>query len=127
MRATRPRTLAASFAVAATVLMAGLVGAPAAAAATVSPAAVRCTLEDFIGYYCGYHLQNTYADRGDTGNKVREIQALLIFSGYSVGSSGVDGQFGSGTESAVERFQRANRLPADGIVGPNTWRALRTP
>ncbi|MEU9359626.1 peptidoglycan-binding domain-containing protein [Streptomyces sp. NPDC048301] len=99
----------------------------AAPAAPQSAAAVSCRLLDFIGYYCGYHLSNTRADPGNSGAKVQEIQALLIFKGYSVGSSGVDGQFGPATESAVKRFQLSRGIVADGIVGPTTWHYLRTP
>ncbi|MEU1817059.1 peptidoglycan-binding domain-containing protein [Streptomyces roseifaciens] len=99
--------------------------APGASAPSVS--AVRCQLMDFVGWYCGYTSSNTYADRGDTGAKVKELQALLIFHGYSVGSSGVDGSFGAATEAAVKRFQAAKKISADGKVGPNTWYYLRTP
>ena len=35
-----------------------------------------------------------------------------------------DGHFGAKTESAVKAFQKQKGLPPDGIVGPNTWRAL---
>ena len=37
---------------------------------------------------------------------------------------GVDGIPGSGTRRAVRAFQRAHRLPADGVAGPRTRRAL---
>lgn len=59
-----------------------------------------------------------------SGNITKLIQERLISLGYSCGDSGADGKFGSGTESAVEAFQRANNLEADGIVGQNTWRKL---
>jgi hypothetical protein len=36
-----------------------------------------------------------------------------------------DGIFGTGTKRAVKRFQRAHGLTADGIVGPATYRALQ--
>jgi len=36
----------------------------------------------------------------------------------------VDGVFGPATVMATKRFQQANHLTADGIIGPNTWNAL---
>jgi peptidoglycan hydrolase-like protein with peptidoglycan-binding domain len=38
----------------------------------------------------------------------------------------VDGSFAAGTEQAVQGFQSATQLPADGIVGADTWFALVT-
>ena len=37
---------------------------------------------------------------------------------------GVDGIFGRGTESKVKTFQKSKGLPADGVVGYNTYKAL---
>lgn len=38
--------------------------------------------------------------------------------------NGVDGVFGSGTTSAVKRFQSSKGLSADGLAGPGTMYAL---
>lgn len=59
-----------------------------------------------------------------SGNITKLLQERLISLGYSCGDSGADGKFGSGTEKAVEAYQRANNLMADGIVGQDTWRKL---
>lgn len=59
-----------------------------------------------------------------SGNITKLLQERLISLGYSCGDSGADGKFGSGTENAVEAYQRTNNLEADGIVGQNTWRKL---
>lgn len=56
-----------------------------------------------------------------TGSKVTKIQRALRQAGVSVR---VDGAFGTGTRSAVKRFQRAQGLRADGVVGPATIAAL---
>ncbi|MFE7269078.1 protein kinase [Streptomyces sp. NPDC057623] len=63
--------------------------------------------------------------RGDEGQRVVQVQCMLTKRGYSVGGSGVDGQFGADTESAVRLFQSDKGLVVDGEVGPNTWAALR--
>jgi len=58
---------------------------------------------------------------GSSGSDVRECQSLLTEAGYP---TAVDGIFGSGTEAQVKKFQGANGLVADGIVGTATWGAL---
>jgi len=60
--------------------------------------------------------------QGDTGKDVRECQSLLCTHGFV---TGVDGVFGSGTAKQVKLFQGSQGLTADGIVGVNTWGALR--
>ncbi len=60
--------------------------------------------------------------KGSSGQKVTEIQTRLKEWGYYSGE--VDGVFGSGTETAVKKFQRKNGLTADGKVGPATLAAL---
>lgn len=62
--------------------------------------------------------------RGNKGDAVKELQQLLIDKGYSVGASGVDGDFGKATENAVRSFQRDNGLTVDGVAGPETYNAL---
>lgn len=62
--------------------------------------------------------------RGDKGDYVKKAQKLLISKGFSCGSAGADGDFGSGTYSAVIAFQKANNLSADGIIGSATWEKL---
>ena len=58
------------------------------------------------------------------GEDVRAVQQALISKGYSCGGSGADGQYGSNTAEAVKRFQKANTLTADGVVGENTCKKL---
>lgn len=59
---------------------------------------------------------------GDSGSLVKEIQRKLNEKGFSVGN--VDGIFGKNTATAVKKFQTANGLTADGIVGEKTAKLL---
>jgi peptidoglycan hydrolase-like protein with peptidoglycan-binding domain len=59
---------------------------------------------------------------GSTGLPVRRAQSRLTAAGFDTG--GVDGLFGSQTESGVRTFQGAMGLTVDGIVGPNTWQKI---
>jgi peptidoglycan hydrolase-like protein with peptidoglycan-binding domain len=59
--------------------------------------------------------------QGDESDAVRGAQYLLRAHGSGISP---DRQFGPATEQAVRQFQSARGLPEDGIVGPDTWRAL---
>src|SRR5207248_7594628 len=56
---------------------------------------------------CTYYSGNGRTREGDSGNHVLQVQCMLTKRGYDVGSTGVDGEFGADTESAVESFQGA--------------------
>lgn len=60
---------------------------------------------------------------GDSGTAVRDIQDRLYALGYSSGDD-PPGEYGKATRDAVGAFQKRRGLPADGIVGPETWRAI---
>ena len=61
--------------------------------------------------------------RGASGEAVRQAQRGLVVAEVLT-SSGIDGEFGAGTERAVRRFQEARGLRVDGVVGPQTWARL---
>jgi peptidoglycan hydrolase-like protein with peptidoglycan-binding domain/DNA invertase Pin-like site-specific DNA recombinase len=88
-----------------------IAGGSSAAAATAS-AATSAPLTRGVGF-----------DRPGGAAQVRDLQRRLQELGQRPGP--VDGLFGPLTEAAVERFQLAQGLDADGIVGPHTRRALR--
>ncbi|RMF33730.1 MAG: peptidoglycan-binding protein [Alphaproteobacteria bacterium] len=60
--------------------------------------------------------------RGSFGPAVGEAQTLLNAKGFQLT---VDNDFGPATELAVVEFQKRAGLTADGIIGKNTWAALR--
>ncbi len=60
---------------------------------------------------------------GSSGNDVTNTQRCLKKLGYFNGP--VTGKFASLTQKAVIGFQRANRLPADGVVGISTLASLQ--
>lgn len=62
--------------------------------------------------------------KGSKGNEVKALQTLLIGYGYSCGSSGADGDFGSNTDKALRAYQKANGLSVDGCCGPKSWAKL---
>jgi len=61
--------------------------------------------------------------QGSKGSAVAELQQLLQSKGFYTGK--IDSDFGVGTTNAVLKFQKANGLVTDGIVGSSSWAKLR--
>ena len=59
---------------------------------------------------------------GHGSTAVRRLQVRLRTLGFKPGP--IDGLFGPRTHEAVQRFQRAHALVADGVVGPQTKKPL---
>ena len=62
--------------------------------------------------------------RGMKGADVKTLQAALITYGFSCGTAGADGDFGSATYAALRKFQTKYGLGVDGIAGIATWSKL---
>jgi hypothetical protein len=61
-------------------------------------------------------------ESGASGSAVKGLQEKLIKLGYELGK--VDSQFGKLTDAAVRKFQKDNKLDADGIAGAKTLAVL---
>jgi N-acetylmuramoyl-L-alanine amidase len=61
---------------------------------------------------------------GDQGDAVRDVQHRLTELGHRIDGAELEGVFGPSTQDAVRAFQLARRLPADGMIGPDTWGQL---
>lgn len=61
-------------------------------------------------------------ERGDDGQEVIAIQKRLVELSYTI--TNIDGDFGPETEAAVRSFQTDRGLEVDGVIGPDTYRAL---
>lgn len=59
---------------------------------------------------------------GEQGDAVRAVQEALAKQGYKVGEP--DGKFGEATRDAVKAFQKKAHLKADGLVGPESFKAI---
>lgn len=79
-------------------------------------------LEGRGGPTTGGGLSRFTLKQGSSGTSVTRLQQALTNYGYYSGP--ITGYFGKLTESAVIKFQRANGLVADGVVGQRTKAAL---
>lgn len=59
---------------------------------------------------------------GDRGEEVKEMQRMLVELDYL---KRADGIYGNATQAAVIKFQKANSLKADGLVGTATMTKLK--
>jgi N-acetylmuramoyl-L-alanine amidase len=55
---------------------------------------------------------------------VHDVQHRLLELGLRIEPAELEGIFGPSTESAIRAFQQQRGLPADGLVGPDTWAEL---
>jgi hypothetical protein len=113
--------------------------APASAATPVQAAVAGCHVHWEGGanghWFADYSdTMTTNTKRGQTGDRVREVQCLLtVFAGESgdreLLPGGVDGIFGANTEDAVvhaqKKFFPRSSSEWDGEVGSKTWPKLR--
>lgn len=63
-----------------------------------------------------------YIKKGQVGEPVRQVQNLLNAAGARLDT---DGYLGDQTDQALRRFQAQHGLAVDGVVGPDTMRALQ--
>src|SRR5262249_53692355 len=64
---------------------------------------------------------------GARGDPVTKLQQALVDAGFPLPRFGVDGIFGSETQSAVRDFQTASRLRVAGLAGPEAVGPLDAP
>ena len=60
------------------------------------------------------------------GEDVRKVQQALVNAAF-LSAGQVNSSYDAATEIAVQNFQDQKGLGKDGIVGPQTWRALGLP
>lgn len=63
--------------------------------------------------------------RGSRGTAVQGLQRALNERLPGLRQLALDGDFGPATDARVREFQRRAHIVVDGIVGPQTWDALR--
>ena len=86
---------------------------------SAKPAAIKSKVSSKVLNYLGVVKVTTSFKTSNP--KAWLLQSLLNELGYSLKP---DGFFGQLTEDQVKKFQAANGLVADGIVGPATWSEL---
>lgn len=68
---------------------------------------------------------------GVKGDQVKLLQQMLNKKGFTIATTGAGSMgnesnvFATKTKSAVVKFQKANGLKPDGVVGPKTWALLQ--
>ena len=78
-------------------------------------------MDGIVGPATNEHLRRHPVKIGNNNELVRWVQDRLVnHKGYSVGDHGIDGIFGTDTQTAVRDFQRDNNLTVDGIAGIDT-------
>ncbi|SNZ09901.1 Putative peptidoglycan binding domain-containing protein [Terribacillus aidingensis] len=85
-----------------------------------------------LQYYGGTDIDGIWGPKTQKATKVLSVhsyskwwthlaQSALVLRGVYVS---IDGVYGSGTKAGVIKFQKSKKLIPDGIIGPQTWKAL---
>ncbi len=101
-----------------TIVTKNLGGSPAANCGGVTIFDVAADTKTFPG-----PIDGSTVEAGDTGPQVEELERLLADRDFNPGA--IDGRFDRDTEQAVKAFQESKGIAADGVVGGQTWTALR--
>lgn len=107
-----------------TAVVTGLLLGMAPVAQAVPAASASASDQVAIQARCGFHNGHRLARQGSRGPHVKEVQCIINrWAGWQALRG--DGAFGIRTHSWVVYFQERKGLKVDGVVGPQTWRALR--
>lgn len=82
--------------------------------------------EENLNANAAQDIDRGWLQRGDKGQKVKDMQLMLIGCGYSCGTDGADGDFGKNTEKALLKFQHDSALKEDGLYGNASRAKLET-
>lgn len=95
------------------------------ARAATQAAPTRCDVRSEEGaLYAGHsRTWKQTIGLGYVGEEVAEAECLLSHHGYDSGP--LDGLYDIATHNAAKRAQREAGLPTDGLIGRDTWPALR--
>ncbi|MBU7597888.1 peptidoglycan-binding protein [Streptomyces sp. P38-E01] len=100
-----------------------LLATPAAVPAMAAPAPVAKPSSDVKPANACYTWSGTL-NEGSSGEAVRQLQIRVAgYPGHG-GDIAIDGQYGPATKAAVQRFQSAYGLGADGVAGPQTFNKI---
>lgn len=84
--------------------------------------AIAAAVEEAGGSSGGSSGTTTGLKLGSTGTEVSNLQTDLTTLGYYYGD--ITGRYGSLTQQAVKKFQKARGLPQDGVAGTTTINAI---
>ncbi|MEU1965934.1 peptidoglycan-binding domain-containing protein [Micromonospora sediminicola] len=116
--AIRPRSIRLLAAVVIAVLTSGLIHTPAAhASVSYGYISGASTVTDDFGDEGTLKRGGSYAYTNATA-----LWQWILYAEGLISKSGIDCQFGPGTETATKQFQSRYGLSADGVVGLNTWK-----
>jgi len=81
---------------------------------------------EYIAAFEAVNYPGSLLKLGEDGNNVLVMQQYLgaLSATYQIPNLQADGVFGEKTESSVRAFQQLVGLADDGIIGPDTWKAI---